>query len=81
MRLTTSKNVPDTKVSASAAEIMRTMAKVEKAWQEELNRGFSRLSEGEFKSLRRQLPVTRQKVEWEKVGSYRAGKEIGGARR
>lgn len=57
---------------------MRTVARVEKAWQEEMNRGFGRLSEGEFKGLRRQLPVTRQKVEWEKVTSYRAGKEIGG---
>lgn len=60
---------------------MKTIAKVEKGWQEELNRGFGRLSEGEFKGLRRQLPVTRQKVEWEKVTSYRAGKEIGGGRR
>ncbi len=81
VRLTTSKTVPDTNVSGSAADIMRTIARVEKAYQEELNRGFGRLSEGEFKSLRRQLPVTRQKVEWEKVGSYRAGKEIGGVRR
>ena len=64
---------------AGAGDIMRVIAKVEKAWQEELNRGFGRLSEGEFKALRRQLPITRQKVEWEKVGSYRAGKEIGGA--
>ena len=50
---------------------MRKIAGVEKAYQEELNRGFGRLSEGEFKGLRRQLPVTRQKVEWEKIGGYR----------
>lgn len=81
VRLTTSKDVSAMNVSGSAADIMRTIAKVEKAYQEELNTGFDRLSEGEFKSLRRQLPVTRQKVEWEKVGSYRAGKEIGSARR
>ena len=81
MRLTTSKTVPETNIPSSAGEIMRTIAKVEKMWQEELNRGFGRLSEGEFKALRRQLPVTRQKVEWEKVGSYRAGKEIGGGGR
>ncbi|KAM0803508.1 F-actin-capping protein-like protein subunit alpha-2 [Usnea florida] len=83
VRLLTTKTLPPTTMvmSSSASEIMRTIAKVEKGWQEELNRGFSRLSEGEFKSLRRQLPVTRQKVEWEKVTSYRAGKEIGGGRR
>lgn len=81
VRLLTTKTLPPTTVAASAGEIMKTVARVEKAWQEELNRGFSRLSEGEFKSLRRQLPVTRQKIEWEKVTSYRAGKEIGGGRR
>lgn len=83
MRLTTKKEVPETSIGGggAAGEVIRVMARIEKAWQEELNRGFGRLSEGEFKSLRRQLPVTRQKVEWEKVGSYRAGKEIGGGRR
>ena len=81
MRLTTSKTLPSTSTSGSASNILQTIAKVEKAYQEELNRGFTKLSEGEFKSLRRQLPVTRQKVEWEKVGSYRAGKEIGGTGR
>ena len=87
MRLTTKKEVPETSIGGGggglglAGEVIRTIARIEKAWQEELNRGFGRLSEGEFKSLRRQLPVTRQKVEWEKVGSYRAGKEIGGGRR
>ena len=50
---------------------MKQIAAVEKRYQEELNRGFVALSEGSFKSLRRQLPVTRQKVEWEKVGGYR----------
>jgi capping protein alpha len=29
------------------------------------------LAEGSFKGLRRQLPVTRQRVEWEKIGGYR----------
>lgn len=85
VRLQSKKALPPTTIAASsssaAGEIMRTVARVEKGWQEEMNRGFSRLSEGEFKGLRRQLPVTRQKVEWEKWTSYRAGKEIGGGRR
>ncbi|KAL8881979.1 MAG: hypothetical protein Q9198_000932 [Flavoplaca austrocitrina] len=87
VRLTTTKKIPETKVEASsassssaAAEIMRKIAGVEKAYQEELNRGFGKLSEGEFKGLRRQLPVTRQKVEWEKIGGYRLGQDIGGGR-
>lgn len=84
MRLTTNKQLDGVQIataSASAGEIVREIAQVEKKWQEELNRGFGQLSEGSFKGLRRQLPVTRQKVEWEKVGSMRVGREIGGVRR
>lgn len=72
VRLTTSK--PIVKVStasAMAAEVMKNIALTERNYQEELNKGFTSLSEGSFKALRRQLPVTRQKVEWEKIGGYR----------
>lgn len=76
MRLTTSKDVkeitfegrPGLSHAALAAEVLGKIEGAEGKYQEELNRGFSALSEGSFKGLRRQLPVTRQKVEWEKVG-------------
>ena len=72
MRLTTKKPVSVGSVgSGSASEIVRLIGQEEKKYQGELNRGFEALSEGAFKGLRRQLPVTRQKVEWEKIGSYR----------
>ena len=72
VRLTTTKPVSiSLSSSPSAGEIVRQIAVVEKKYQEELNRGFAALSEGSFKALRRQLPVTRQKVEWEKIGTYR----------
>lgn len=70
VRLTTCKPVPSMSAS-SASEVVRQIAVAEKKYQEELNRGFTQLSEGAFKGLRRQLPVTRQKVEWEKIGTYR----------
>lgn len=54
-----------------AIAITKTIAATEHKYHDELNRGFTKLSEGEFKALRRQLPVTRQKVEWEKIGGYR----------
>ncbi|MDI1489793.1 MAG: F-actin-capping protein subunit alpha [Ramalina farinacea] len=78
VRLTTTKSVSERTVSGGAEAVVREIAKQERAYQEELNRGFGELGEQSFKGLRRQLPVTRQKVEWEKVGSYRAGREIGG---
>ena len=71
MRLNTEKDVDENVGSGSGQDVVRTMAKVEKSYQEEMNRAFVSLSEGAFKGLRRQLPVTRQKVEWEKISSYR----------
>ncbi|KAK4579860.1 F-actin-capping protein subunit alpha [Recurvomyces mirabilis] len=78
VRMSTSRNV---ELSSSSAEgIVREIAKAENKFQEELNRAFTTLAEGSFKGLRRQLPVTRQKVEWEKIGGYRLGQDIGGGR-
>lgn len=59
--------------SASASEIVKQIAAIERKYQEELNRGFQNLSENAFKGLRRQLPVTRQKMEWDKIAAYKAG--------
>ena len=82
VRLTTSKLVPETRVSSGrAGDVVREIGKIERKYHEDLNRGFTELNEGGFKGLRRPLPVSRQKMEWEKVSSYRAGREIGGARR
>jgi capping protein alpha len=74
VRLLTSKSISlPVSSSSSAQDITKQIALAEKKYQEELNRGFAGLSEGAFKGLRRQLPVTRQKMEWEKVGGYRVG--------
>jgi capping protein alpha len=67
--------------SASASEIIRKIGAEEKKYQEDLNKAFGSLSEGAFKALRRQLPITRQKIEWEKISGYRLGQDIGGGRR
>ncbi|MCJ1329076.1 F-actin-capping protein subunit alpha [Thelotrema lepadinum] len=81
VRMTTNKGVsPSISSSASASDIVRQMALAEKSYQEELNRGFDTLSEGAYKNLRRQLPVTRQKVDWDKISGYRLGQDLGGGR-
>jgi hypothetical protein len=80
--LTTSKPISISSAGNSASEIIRKIAAAEKAYQEELNKAFVAMNEQSFKALRRQLPVTRQKVEWEKVGGYRLGSDLrGGAAR
>ncbi|KAM0723421.1 hypothetical protein Q7P37_000407 [Cladosporium fusiforme] len=85
VRMSTSKevSVPGAMLMANASgaeAVVREIAKAENKFQEELNRAFVQLAEGSFKGLRRQLPVTRQRVEWEKIGGYRLGQDIGGGR-
>ncbi|KIH91719.1 capping protein (actin filament) muscle Z-line, alpha [Sporothrix brasiliensis 5110] len=78
VRLLTDKPQSATIAGGGGAALAREIASLEKAYQEELNKKFLSLSEGAFKGLRRQLPVTRQKIEWDKVASYRLGQDIGG---
>jgi len=78
VRLLTTKPVSASISSASASTIMREITVAEKKCQEEVNKGFGNLSEGAFKGLRRQLPITRQKIEWDKIAGYRLGQDIGG---
>ncbi|KAI0429331.1 subunits of heterodimeric actin filament capping protein Capz [Xylaria sp. FL1042] len=79
VRLLTNKPVTGSVSSDTGAGICKEIATGEKKYQEELNRGFTNLSQGAFKGLRRQLPVTKQKIEWDRVASYRLGQDIGGA--
>ncbi|KAJ5923839.1 hypothetical protein N7466_008026 [Penicillium verhagenii] len=78
--LSTTKPVSVSVPSVSAESIMSRIAAAERDYQEELNRAFVSVAEGAFKGLRRQLPITRQKVEWEKVGGYRLGQDISGGK-
>ncbi|KHO01770.1 F-actin-capping protein subunit alpha [Metarhizium album ARSEF 1941] len=78
VRLLTNKPVTASIPSGTGAGIAKEISASEKKYQEELNKSFVSLSEGAFKGLRRQLPVTRQKIEWDKVTSYRLGQDIGG---
>ncbi|CAM1501920.1 Fc.00g039040.m01.CDS01 [Cosmosporella sp. VM-42] len=78
VRLLTNKSVSASVPSGTGSAIVKEISTSEKKYQEELNKGFVSLSEGAFKGLRRQLPVTRQKIEWDRVTSYRLGQDIGG---
>ncbi|KAL3469691.1 F-actin-capping protein subunit alpha [Aspergillus californicus] len=78
--LNTAKPVNISVPNATAEGIISRIATAERNYQEELNRAFGQMAEGSFKALRRQLPITRQKVEWEKVGGYRLGQDISGGK-
>jgi capping protein (actin filament) muscle Z-line, alpha len=72
VRLLTNKDVTASGGS-SAAEVIKAVAIAERKYQEELNRGFTGLSEGAFKGLRRNLPVSRSKMAWERWEGLRIG--------
>ena len=78
VRLLTNKPLAGSVSADTGSAFAKEIATAERKYQEELNRGFTSLSEGAFKSLRRQLPVTRQKIEWDKGASNRVGQDIGG---
>jgi capping protein alpha len=80
VRMNTSKKVEISSGTGSADALVKEIAKAENRYQEELNRAFTALAEGSFKGLRRQLPVTRQRVEWDKIAGYRLGQDVVGGR-
>lgn len=68
--LDTRKKVNEANISDNGAEIVRKVALLEKQYQEEVNKALVSMNEGSFRGLRRQLPVTRQRIEWEKIRGY-----------
>lgn len=66
----------DASVTPSAKSIVAAIRKYEASYQDLLEDTYASLNEKAFKSLRRVLPVTRQKVDWDKVLNYRLGSDL-----
>ncbi|SNX81746.1 related to CAP1 - F-actin capping protein alpha subunit [Melanopsichium pennsylvanicum] len=57
-------------------EVVKVISNHEDGWQKGLEQSYDQLAEGAFKALRRQLPLTRQKLDWDKVLNYKLGDEL-----
>ncbi|TPX31921.1 hypothetical protein SmJEL517_g04873 [Synchytrium microbalum] len=81
VQLNTSKDVTGVVGAASdastlASSTIKQILKIENDFQTYLNESYAQLSDNTFKALRRALPVTRNRIDWNAIGSYRIGSEI-----
>lgn len=67
----------ETSIEASIAqELIHKIKELENDVQLAINEAYSQLAETTFKKLRRQLPITRAKVDWAKLSSYKVGDQL-----
>jgi capping protein alpha len=62
--------------NAAANKIFALIEAEETRLQTSLNESYHEMSEKAFKGLRRALPLTRQKIDWDKVTGYKLGAEL-----
>ncbi|KAI0301149.1 F-actin capping protein alpha subunit [Multifurca ochricompacta] len=62
--------------SSSANKVLALIAGQESTYQESLGDVYHEMGEKTFKGLRRALPLTRQKLDWDKVLGYKLGAEL-----
>jgi capping protein alpha len=66
--------IQDPNSLASAA--LKAIAAIEGDFHNALDTSYRTMGETTFKALRRHLPITRKKLEWNKIMQYKIGSEL-----
>ena len=61
--------IPSLPSNTAASKILALIEEEEGKYQISLNETYQEMGEKTFKGLRRALPLTRQKLDWDKVGA------------
>jgi len=62
--------------SATAANAMKAIIKAEQAFHSALDASYTTMGDTTFKALRRALPITRTKIDWNKIRNYKIGSDL-----
>jgi len=58
---------------SSGEAVLKQIAKLEQDYQTAVEHSYNTMGETTFKALRRVLPITREKIKWEKIKTYKMG--------